>query len=239
MATLATYFSKSAVGGNSLRNLLGRKMKPGESLYNYYNDLLAFCDHSSIKEEVSRVAFFINGLEDNLANFVTAAKPKTIHEAYNIANSLHSRQPQPSVNAVAANSDQRPRPRSAGADRAGPAVVKSDMVCWTCGETNHLARFCPNRRSDRGRPRPNASGGQQRYMYGQEQQTYQNRYPQRPPNPGQSFPGPHNVQQPSTGANPYCTRCGVAHAFGSHTLPFNDGPRRQPPTQQRYDRNLN
>ena len=227
------------MGGGSLRNLLGRRMKPDESLYSYYNDLLAFCDHSSIKEEVSRVAFFINGLEDNLANFVTAAKPKTMHEAYNIANSLHSRQPHPVVNAVATSDVQRPRPHSAGADRAGPAIVSSNMACWTCGETSHIARFCPNNRNDGGRPRPNTPGNQQRYVNNQGQQPYQNRYPQRPPNPGQSFPGPHNVQQPTAGANPYCTRCGVAHVFGSHTVAFNGGPRRQPPAQQRYDRNLN
>jgi hypothetical protein len=165
-----------------------------------------------IIEEVSRVAFFINGLDDTLANLVTAAKPRTM------------RQPNPAVNVVATGDVQRPRPQSAGAVRTGPAIISSNVVCWTCGETNHIAKFCLNGRNGSNRPRPNTANSQQRY--GKSQQPYQNRYPQRPPKPGQSSPGPHKVQQSTAGANPYCTRCGVAHVFGSHIVAFKGGPRR-------------
>jgi hypothetical protein len=177
-----------------------------------------------IKEEMSRVAFFINGLDDTLADLVTAARPRTIHKAYSIANAIHPRQPKPAVNVVATSDVQRPRPQSAGADRTGPAIIPPNVVCWTCGETDHIAKFCLNGRNGFNRPRPNTANSQQRY--GNSQKPCQNRYPQRPPKPGQSSPGPHKVQQSTAGANPYCTRCGVAHVFGSHIVAFKGGPRR-------------
>jgi len=238
MSTLAKYFSKSAAGGHSLRNLLGRRMKAGESLYDYYNDLLAYCDHASIKEEVSRVAFFINGLDDSMGNFVTAAKPKTMHEAYNIASSLHSNSAGPAVNMVAAADGQRPRPRSAGPDRTGTAIVSSNITCWTCGETNHIARYCPTNNVQGQQYQANGGGNQTARTY-YPRQNAQGTYQGRTQSSGQSFPGPHNVRQPTAGANPFCNRCGVAHAFGSHTRPFNNNQRPQQQQQQARPSNFN
>nr|GFC04788.1 hypothetical protein [Tanacetum cinerariifolium] len=110
--------------------------------YNQRFQELALLCFRTCPEESDRVERYIGGLPDSIHGSVAALKPKTMHEAAEIATGLMDKKICTYTERQAANKRKSPTSANVANNQRGNGVGQK-VTCYECGAQGHFKRYCP------------------------------------------------------------------------------------------------